>query len=179
MAREHKGNGAYQLVKGRKENVESNVYTLRIDNADGSKVTIDPTRLKTDAGAYKYRKVVSVPCIAEGATDDTVGQLVQQFAEDLRAYDAATEIVSVDGTKRGTRWMPLCVDTKGEPITAGQYLARLLDEAHRLAIQKRLYKPLHTQATKDFREADAIAEPSKKARKTKEVTEAGEEEFAA
>lgn len=179
MARERHSNGAYQLVKGRKENVESNVYTLRIDNADGSKVTIDPARLKDEKGAYRYRKVVSVPCIADGATDENVGELVQQFAEDLRAYDAATEIVSVDGTKRGTRWMPLCVDTKGEPITAGQYLARLLDEAHRLAIQKRLYKPLHTQATKDFREADSIAEPTKKARARKPDAVEGEEEFAA
>ncbi len=179
MAREKHSNGSYQLVKGRKENVESNVYTLRIDNVDGSKVTIDPARLKTDTGAYRYRKVVSVPCIADGASDENIGELVQQFADDLRAYDAATEIVSVDGTKRGSRWMPLCVDTKGEPITAGQYLARLLDEAHRLAIQKRLYKPLHTQATKDFREADAIAEPTKKARAKKADAVEGEEEFAA
>jgi hypothetical protein len=179
MAREKHSNGSYQLVKGRKENVESNVYTLRVIDADGSPVTIKPERLKDENGAYKYRKVVSVPCIADGASDENIGELIQQFASDLSAYDSATEIVSVDGTKRGTRWMPLCVDTKGNPISAGQYLARLLDEAHRLAIQKRLYKPLHEQATKDFREADAIGEPAKKARAAKKAEVEGEEEFAA
>jgi hypothetical protein len=180
MARKEHGNGAsYQLVKGRKENVGSNVYTLKFPDANGKDVVIDASKLKNGDGKYLYSKTVSVPCIESGVTDENIGERLQQFTDDLRVYDAADEIVSMDGTKRGARHLTLCVNEKGEPISASQYVARLLNEAHRLAIQKRIYKPLREKAIADFRASEGIEAPARKVRAQKAQEAEGEEVFEA
>jgi hypothetical protein len=164
--------GVYQFVKGRMEIIPSTVYTLNFDGPEG-KVVIDPARLKED-GKYRYLDRIASPRMADGATDENIGELVQQFANDLRAHDGAEQVMSVNGKNTGTKRLNLCVDSKGTPVSVGEYLARLLREGHTLAVQKRLYKPLREKAVADFRASDTIPEPAKSVRARKEQA-AGED----
>ena len=163
---ERSGNGSYQLVRERRVNVKSAVRSLNNLPTGEGKVKVDPKFLVDGNGKYKFARTISVPCIRgemvpdgnkrdqkgnpiltrrEIANDENIAELVQQFMEDLRAYDAADEVVTTNGTKRGKRTIKLCaeLDKDGNVVrelSAGEYIARCIMGEHILGLQKRFYK---------------------------------------
>lgn len=157
MARKHEGgeNGVFELVKGRRINVDSAVRSLQVPTGEKATKQAVPAKFlhvdnDPDKG-YKFMRKITVPCLPSAVTDENIGDIVQQFMADLRAYDAASEVRAVvqvkgkdgaveDREVRGERTMALCVDKRGNAISAGEYIAQCIMGEHVLGLQKRFYK---------------------------------------
>ena len=180
MARKHDNdtpngltNATFQLEKDHWMPVESKIYTLRLDTADGTQ-TVDKNRLmKTDDKGntvYRFVKKVPVPVInAKGVTDrDTLIAEIAHFIEALELHDASDALAAPSGSgKTLPRAIKLAVNSKGEPISAVDYVTDLLIGGHTLAIQKQLQKPLREQAETELMEELSFSPAPAKARAAK------------
>jgi hypothetical protein len=183
-------NGTYELVAGRRINVESAVRSLNVPSGPtAKKVAVDPKFLKDEKGNYRFARAVTIPCLPSGASDENISDMVQQLMADLRAYDAAEEIVATikrkDGTERevrGPRTIKLCVNDKGEPISAGEYIANCIMGEHVLGLQKKFYKANFPKALAAAYDGTLTGEPYEKPpakpARAKRVEEGEEEEIA-
>ena len=92
------GSGHYVIPIERRKLVVSNVRSLKVPvqrNGAVVDVTIEPKYLHVDNHVdkdYKFRRGATVPILAGKIDDSNIAEAVQLFMEDLRSYDAATEI---------------------------------------------------------------------------------------
>lgn len=175
-------NAVYVLDKDRWEPVLSRIYTMNLKTSEGA-VEVEKTRLvsqddkKNDV--YRYQRRVAVPSINEKAiTDaDSLAAEVLAFARNIEAYDNASQL-SNEGIKKPDaetklidRPIRVSVNSKGEPISAIEYVRKLLVDANTLAIQKQLQKDLRDRAETELMDELGLQAPSGKVRVAKTATD--------
>lgn len=173
------GSGApFVLEDGAWGEVESHVGTLNIERADGTtqkfaksdlqvKKQVQYTNGNTATiDTWRFTGTRYMPFPRAGADSDVLGNLAA-FVDALKGFDAASEFVLPNGRK-GRKGYTLLVNSKGERISAEQYLYQLVVAAHTLASQKVMQAKLRDTAEKTLRAEMGIEAPVTKARVRKE-----------
>jgi hypothetical protein len=166
-----KMSNVFQLIKGAFQVVQSAIYTIKIDLADGTTkefgkadlVNKDKPVLDSGANNYRFKMVVPIPVMQPVTDIASLQEQIGMLAAAIDQYDGAENIVTTDGREIPRR-VRIAVNSKGEAVNVAGYLAECLIGAITLNVQKQMQKPLRDEAESVLRDEYALEKPATKAR---------------